>query len=149
MGHNYKIILQYEGTRYNGWQKQGNTENTIQGRLEAVLGRMAGAPVKVHGSGRTDAGVHAMGQVANFLLDEYWEPKQVTEYLNQYLPEDIAVLRTEQAPERFHSRLHAAGKIYQYQIETRQRRDVFQRWIGKAFGCESYESSGRIFVRHS
>lgn len=127
MGHNYKIILQYEGTRYNGWQKQGNTENTIQGRLEAVLGRMAGAPVKVHGSGRTDAGVHAMGQVANFLLDEYWEPKQVTEYLNQYLPEDIAVLRTEQAPERFHSRLHAAGKIYQYQIETRQRRDVFQR----------------------
>lgn len=80
MGHNYKIILQYEGTRYNGWQKQGNTENTIQGRLEAVLGRMAGAPVEVHGSGRTDAGVHAMGQVANFLLDEYWEPKQVTEY---------------------------------------------------------------------
>lgn len=134
MGHNYKIILQYEGTRYSGWQKQGNTENTIQGRLEAVLNRMAGMPVEVHGSGRTDAGVHAMGQVANFLLDEYWEPKQVTTYLNQYLPEDIAVLRTEQVPERFHSRLHAVGKIYQYRIETGQRRDVFTRRLVYGLG---------------
>lgn len=127
MGYNYKIILQYEGTRYNGWQKQGNTENTIQGKVETVLNRMAGIPVEIHGSGRTDAGVHAAGQAANFLLDEYWEPEQVTAYLNQYLPEDIAVLRTEQVPERFHSRFHAAGKIYQYRIETGQKRDVFQR----------------------
>ena len=66
MSQNYKIIIQYEGTRYDGWQKQGNTENTIQGKLEKVLERMAGCPVEVHGSGRTDAGVHAMGQVATF-----------------------------------------------------------------------------------
>ena len=63
---NYKAVLQYEGTRYRGWQSQGNTENTIQGRLEAVLSRMEGAPVEVHGSGRTDAGVHAAGQTISF-----------------------------------------------------------------------------------
>ena len=62
---NYKMILQYEGTRYNGWQRQGNTDQTIQGKLEAVLSRMCGAPVEVQGSGRTDAGVHALEQVAN------------------------------------------------------------------------------------
>ena len=89
MGYNYKIILQYEGTRYNGWQKQGNTTNTIQGKLELVLERMAGYPVEVHGSGRTDAGVHALGQVANFHLRQEWEPGKIMSYLNRYLPEDI------------------------------------------------------------
>ena len=68
MSRNYKITIQDEGTRYDGWQKQGNTENTIQGKLEHVLERMTGQPVEVQGSGRTDAGVHAMGQVANFRL---------------------------------------------------------------------------------
>lgn len=73
MSQNYKMIIQYEGTRYDGWQKQGNTENTIQGKLEKVLARMTGFPVEVHGSGRTDAGVHAMGQVANFHLPDGWK----------------------------------------------------------------------------
>ena len=73
MSQNYKMIIQYEGTRYDGWQKQGNTENTIQGKLEKVLERMAGFPVEVHGSGRTDAGVHAAGQVANFHLPDGWK----------------------------------------------------------------------------
>ena len=59
------MILQYDGTRYNGWQKQGNTDNTIQGKLETLLSRIAGEPVEIHGAGRTDAGVHAAGQVAN------------------------------------------------------------------------------------
>ena len=66
---NIKITLQYDGSRYDGWQKQGNTENTIQGKLEAMLLKMAGEEVEVHGSGRTDAGVHAKGQVANFHVD--------------------------------------------------------------------------------
>ena len=127
MGYNYKIILQYEGTRYNGWQKQGNTTNTIQGKLELVLERMAGYPVEVHGSGRTDAGVHALGQVANFHLRQEWEPGKIMSYLNRYLPEDIAILQAERVPERFHSRLQAIEKVYRYQIETREKRDVFQR----------------------
>ena len=69
---NYRMILQYEGTRYDGWQRQGNTDNTIQGRLEAILTRMEGEPVEIHGSGRTDAGVHALGQVANAHLAGGW-----------------------------------------------------------------------------
>ncbi len=68
MRKNIKITLQYEGTRYDGWQKQGNTDNTIQGKLEAVLERMTGQPVEVHGSGRTDAGVQAAVQAENYPL---------------------------------------------------------------------------------
>ena len=66
---NYKIILEYDGTKYNGWQKQGNTDNTIQGKLEATLSRYFNQEIEIHGSGRTDAGVHALGQVANFKID--------------------------------------------------------------------------------
>lgn len=69
---NVKIILQYDGSRFDGWQKQGNTENTIQGRLEAVLEKMCGYPVEVHGSGRTDRGVHALGQTANLANRNKW-----------------------------------------------------------------------------
>ncbi len=124
---NLKIILQYEGTRYDGWQKQGNTEHTIQGKLEAILSRMAGETVEVHGSGRTDAGVHAMGQVANFHIPAGFSPEQVSQYLNRYLPEDIAVLDVCRVADRFHSRLSAVGKTYCYRIETGCRRDVFAR----------------------
>lgn len=134
MRQNYKITLQYEGTRYDGWQRQGNTENTIQGKLENILAKMTGHEVEIHGSGRTDAGVHAMGQVANFHLDEDMGPEQVKEYLNRYLPEDIAVIKAERAPERFHSRLSAVKKIYTYQIETGAKRDVFTRRIQYGLG---------------
>lgn len=134
MRQNYKITLQYEGTRYDGWQRQGNTENTIQGKLENILAKMTGHEVEIHGSGRTDAGVHAMGQVANFHLDEDMEPERVKEYLNRYLPEDIAVIKADRAPERFHSRLSAVKKIYTYQIETGAKRDVFTRRIQYELG---------------
>jgi len=132
--NNYKIVLQYEGTRYDGWQRQGNTGNTIQGKIEDVLTRMAGDPVEVHGSGRTDAGVHAQGQVANFQLAEPMEPGKITEYLNQYLPADIRVIETEAVPLRFHSRLNATGKKYVYQIETGSKCDVFKRRVQYKLG---------------
>lgn len=134
--NNYKMVLQYEGTRYGGWQKQGNTGNTIQGRLEQVLERMTGRAVAIHGSGRTDAGVHAQGQVANFVIDQNLKPEAVTEYLNRYLPDDIRVLNTEEVPLRFHSRLNAKGKIYVYRIETGVKRDVFVRRTQYCLGRE-------------
>lgn len=124
---NYKIILQYDGTRYDGWQKQGNTDSTIQGKLEAVLLKMTGSPTEVHGSGRTDAGVHARGQAANFKVDLESDEDQIMEYLNRYLPEDIAVLDIRKVPARFHSRLNAMEKTYLYQIETSLKKDVFER----------------------
>lgn len=132
---NIKIILQYDGTRYDGWQKQGNTAQTIQGKLEAVLERMAGCPVEVHGSGRTDAGVHALRQVANFHLPmSYFRGKEsssamasVKNYLNEYLPEDIRILDAQEVQPRFHSRLNAVSKTYIYRIETAEKKDVFER----------------------
>lgn len=136
---NYKMILAYDGTRYNGWQKQGNTDRTIQGKLEQILTRMAGGPIEVFGSGRTDRGVHAEGQTANFHLKqtEEYEDKslQILEYINTYLPEDIAVLSCEAVPERFHSRLSAARKTYRYQIEMSPKKNVFQRDYYYGLGC--------------
>lgn len=124
---NYKAVIQYEGTRYRGWQVQGNTEHTIQGKLEALLSRMDGAPVEVHGSGRTDAGVHAAGQVISFRCSQERPPEAVRSYMNQYLPEDIAVLSVEEAAPRFHARLNAVRKTYVYRIWNQGAGNVFGR----------------------
>jgi tRNA pseudouridine38-40 synthase len=124
---NYKLTIQYDGSRYDGWQKQGNTDNTIQGKLEAILSKMAGEPVEIHGAGRTDAGVHAEGQVASFKLPGARPAAEVKEYLNRYLPEDIAVIAAEEADDRFHARLSAKGKVYRYAIRMGDTPNVFRR----------------------
>lgn len=124
---NIKIILQYEGTRYQGWQRQESTDNTIQGKLEALLTKMCGRRVDVIGSGRTDAGVHALGQTANFFIDTDRKTEDIMEYMNAYLPEDIAVIYAEEAHERFHSRLNAKGKTYCYRILNSPIPHVFDR----------------------
>ena len=125
---NFKIVLQYEGTRYQGWQRQDSTGNTIQGKLEAILGRMTGLGfVQVDGSGRTDSGVHALGQVANFKIDTEMTKEQIMNYINQYLPEDIGVISIDEMPERFHSRLNAKGKTYRYRIWNSPLPCVFER----------------------
>lgn len=125
---NFRIVVQYEGTRYQGWQRQDSTGNTIQGKLEVILAKMTGLDfVQVDGSGRTDAGVHALGQVANFKIDTELPAEEVMDYINQYLPEDIGVLSIEEMPERFHSRLNAKGKTYQYRIWNSRIPCVFER----------------------
>lgn len=121
------MILQYEGTRYQGWQKQASTDNTIQGKLETLLFKMTGEKTEVQGSGRTDAGVHALGQVANFHSDTSMSPSEIMEYMNFYLPEDIAVISLMEAPERFHSRLNAKGKTYCYRVINADVPHVFDR----------------------
>ena len=127
MNTNFRLTIKYDGTRYNGWQRQGNTANTIQGRLEDVLGKMCGTDVELAGSGRTDAGVHAMAQTANFKADIDMTPEDVKAYLNRYLPEDIAVTDVDIVPERFHSRLNARKKTYLYRIYTGDSKPVFDR----------------------
>lgn len=124
---NFKFILQYEGGRYQGWQKQESTENTIQGKLEKLLTLMCGEKVEVQGSGRTDAGVHALGQVANAHMNTDKTATEIQDYMNEYLPEDIGVLQVEEVPERFHSRLNAKGKTYCYQIINGKTPHVFLR----------------------
>lgn len=124
---NYKLTIQYDGTRYKGWQGQHSTDLTIQGKIQEVLTKMAGEPVEIIGSGRTDAGVHALGQVANFHGKETWSNEEIHSYLNRYLPEDIAILKVEEVEMRFHSRYQAKAKTYLYRIHTGEIPNVFER----------------------
>lgn len=125
--YNYKLTIQYDGARYRGWQVQGNTGLTIQGKLEGVLHRLTGQPVQIHGSGRTDAGVHALGQVANVKLPHPVEPSELLRELNRYLPADIGVIAAEPAPSRFHARLNARSKTYRYRIWNSSIPNVLER----------------------
>lgn len=130
---NYKITIQYEGTRFQGWQRQTSTDNTIQGKIEAILSKMCGVPVEINGAGRTDAGVHAKGQVANFKINTDKSTVEIMDYLNMYLPEDIAVVDIEEADDRFHARLNAKGKHYQYRLRIARTADVFSRKVVCAY----------------
>lgn len=146
---NYRMVLQYEGTRYQGWQRQDKTDNTIQGKLESVLSKMQGTFVKVDGSGRTDAGVHAKGQVASFQIETDFTEDEIMEYLNRYLPEDIAVIRLSEAGPRFHARLNAVGKTYCYRIWNSNTPDIFnRRWsytFTKQLNVERMKKAAELF----
>lgn len=124
---NYKFILSYDGTRYYGWEHQPNTEMTIQGKLERVLSRMTDSEVEVIGAGRTDAGVHAKGMMANARLETRMTEEEIRDYMNAYLPEDICVNEVRIASDRFHSRYNALGKTYCYTCYVGNRKPVFQR----------------------
>ena len=124
---NYRFDIQYDGTRYGGWKRQKTTDHNIQGKIEEVLFRMTGSPVLIQGAGRTDAGVHALGQVANGHFDSRMNCEEICDYMNHYLPEDIEILRVSQVSERFHSRLNAREKLYRYRIGIGSHKNVFER----------------------
>ena len=124
---NYKLKLCYDGTRWRGWQKQGNTEQTIQGKLETLLSRLLAQEVEVAGCGRTDAGVHAREQVCSFRADIGLSCEELLAALRQYLPEDIGALSLESAPPRFHARLSCTGKTYVYRVWNSETPNVFER----------------------
>ncbi|MCC8151193.1 MAG: tRNA pseudouridine(38-40) synthase TruA [Lachnospiraceae bacterium] len=127
MRNNYKMILSYDGSRYFGWEHQPNTPMTIQGKLEQVLTRMTGQDVEVIGAGRTDAGVHARGMVANAHFETELSDVEIRDYMNRYLPEDICVREVRQASDRFHSRYNALGKTYRYTCYVGDGKPVFDR----------------------
>lgn len=128
---NLKLVLQYDGSRYLGWQRQREEDpqrpRTIQGKLEQVLSRMTGEDVQVVGACRTDAGVHAEGQVANFLTSSALTLPELRAYLTRYLPEDIAVTAADQVDARFHARYRARRKRYVYRVWTAPYPNVFRR----------------------
>lgn len=124
---NFKAFVCYDGTRYRGWQRQGNTANTIQGKLEAVLSRLLEQPIEVAGSGRTDAGAHARRQVISFRAKTELTSAQIEAALREYLPQDIAVFDVTEAAPRFHARLSAKGKAYCYRIWNSDVPCVFER----------------------
>ena len=123
----YKLTIAYDGSRYQGWQRQPDTELTIQGILEKTICRLKGYPVEVHGSGRTDGGVHAKAQTASIVLPGKIEEEKFRQALNLELPPDIRVTAVELMKNGFHARYSAKGKCYEYQIDTREKAEVFTR----------------------
>ena len=121
-----KIVLEYDGSRFGGWQLQKNA-TTIQGKLEEALGRVLGEKVRVHGAGRTDAGVHALGQVAHFEIKNSLPLKNIQAGGNRYLPPEIVIRRIETAPPDFHARYRAREKIYRYLIYRRKMPSPFRQ----------------------
>ena len=124
---NFCMTLSYDGTRYNGWQRQGNTPDTVQGRLETALSALLGQPVEVAGSGRTDAGVHARMQTASFRAKTDLPAPELLRRLRAQLPGDIGVLTLAEAAPRFHARLSCRGKTYVYRVWNSDTPNVFER----------------------
>ena len=114
---NYRVILEYDGTSYHGWQRQKGVL-TVQEVVENCLAIMTQEPVCLIGAGRTDAGVHARGQVANFLSRTRMLPERLLQGLNSLLPNDIVALMVTPAPRQFHARFRARSKVYDYRIHT-------------------------------
>lgn len=112
---NFKLLIQYDGTDFHGWQVQEN-DRTIQGELERVIATLEGSAVGVVGSGRTDAGVHAEGQIANVHLSRPFTPDKLKAAINGNLWRDIRILNVEKAPDDFHARFSATGKTYVYRV---------------------------------
>ena len=125
--NNYKLTVCYDGTRYKGWQKQGNTALTIQGKLEEQLSRLIGEPIELAGCGRTDGGVHARAQVCSFHTSQPIDCGTLLAKLRETLPEDIGAVSAEEAPPRFHARLSCTEKTYVYRIWNSTAPDVFER----------------------
>ena len=124
---NIRLDICYEGTRYRGWQRLSTTDNTIQAKLEQALSRILNEPVEVSASGRTDAGVHAKGQVVSFHCQSTIPCDEILMQLRRYLPEDIGIYSCKNVSPRFHARLNAKTKTYEYRVWNSDKPCVFQR----------------------
>jgi tRNA pseudouridine38-40 synthase len=112
---NIRLLLEYDGSKFCGWQVQLG-QRSIQGVLQSAIGRITGEDIKLHGSGRTDAGVHALGQVANFLTEVTMPADRFAPAVNRFLPSDVRVLRSDLVPDDFHARYSAVAKTYVYKV---------------------------------
>jgi tRNA pseudouridine38-40 synthase len=143
----FKLVLEYAGTRYRGWQIQKNAR-TVQGEIHRAVAEVTGArDFEIYGSGRTDAGVHALGQVAHLEVETRLRPEVLETKLNDVLPSDIHILSLARAPARFHARHHALGRSYLYQIS--RRRTAFGKpyvwWIRDELSFSAMRSAARLF----
>lgn len=127
MMRNIKLTIEYDGSNYSGWQVQGNTQNTIQCKIETVLSKLFNEKVSIIGSGRTDAGVHAYCQVANFFTNSNIDTREIQEYCYNYLPHDIFIKKVEEVDARFNARISAEKKLYIYRIWNHKYRSIFER----------------------
>lgn len=147
----YKMEIEYEGTRYKGWQKLKTTDVTIQSKIETVLTRILDEPIEIQGSGRTDAGVHARNQVASFKTHNAMPSERLMREMNHYLPEDIVITTLLQVDDHFHARFSAQKKTYVYQIWLDNHPPLFERHFvldleGKPLNIEAMKVASRHFI---
>ncbi len=144
-----KLTLEYDGSNYSGWQLQPR-HDSIQGRIETALERIFAAPVRVFGSGRTDAGVHARGQVASISIPRPFDPAELQRALNSLLPADIVVLDISPAPDNFDPRRAAHSRVYEYRVLNRKIASAFEyrySWLVRdALDLTAMNCAARIFV---
>ncbi len=147
---NIKMEIAYDGSRYEGWQRQTRTEQTIQGKIEQAFLKVTGEAVDCIGSGRTDGGVHAMAQVANVHVKGSYDLISLKDALNEVLPDDISINKIEIGDERFHSRFSAKSKVYEYAIRISKEKDVFRRkyvWqLGHELDVEAMMAASLHFI---
>ena len=149
----YRIKIEYDGTPFLGWQRQAQG-SSVQGALEEALLRFSGETAGVRGAGRTDAGVHALGQVAHFDLAKDWDPFRIREALNFHLrPAPVAVLECERAADDFDARYSASARHYTYRIMTRRAPPALERhrvwWLPVALNAEAMHAAAQVLVgRH-
>lgn len=147
---NYKLLIQYDGGRYKGWQRLGNGDQSIQGKIENVLTEMVGEKIEIIGCSRTDAGVHALSQVANFKMNKDMTEKEVMNYLNHYLPNDISISKVVTVQDRFHARYNAKAKTYLYKIWNKSYTNPFMRkysmHVEKKLSVKRMEQAAAHFV---
>lgn len=146
----WKLELEYEGTRYRGWQMQHNAR-TIQGEMQDAARKLFAGKFEVYGSGRTDAGVHAVGQVAHLKVDELRvniTPKQIQFGFNDILPHDINILKVSNAPDNFHARHDAVARYYLYQISRRRTAMAknFVWWVRDELDAEAMAEAARLLI---
>ena len=147
---NIRLDICYDGTRYNGWQRQTAHDNTIQGKLETALSRILGEPIEISASGRTDTGVHARGQVANFHTGSRMDCADLLSELRKYLPEDIGIYSCREVSPRFHARLNALEKTYRYRLWNSDAPCVFERRFVAEFpeelDVEAMQTAAQLFL---
>ena len=143
-----RLTLEYDGTDFAGFQTQGKGERTVQGELEAALTQLTRTQIRVHGAGRTDAGVHALGQVAHFDVDWKISEDKIAGALSAYLPRDMSVRKVEQVEQEFHARFSATSRTYRYAILNRpQPSALLTRYVWhltKPLDVEGMREAGRI-----
>jgi len=147
---NIRLRICYDGTRYKAWQRLPGEGNTVQGIMEQTLSRILGEEVEVSGSGRTDAGAHALGQVANLHCESSLPCGEILSQLRRYLPEDIGIESCEEASPRFHARLNCRNKTYRYRIWNSEKPCVFVRRfvyvLPESLNVEKMQEAAQAFL---
>jgi tRNA pseudouridine38-40 synthase len=146
---NYRFTLEYDGAGFRGWQAQAGGQRTVQDEFEAAIERVTGQRLRVAGAGRTDAGVHAQGQVASARISTQLSPSVLKRALNQCMPRDLAVVDAERVADDFHARFSAVGKLYCYRVwnaETRSPlRSARTHWVARTLDVAAMSRAAEAF----